>query len=301
MSRSVMIFGAAGQLGRELMGVMWPPDLEPVAKTHLDCDIADVDAVNAALDSFDARLVVNAAAYTAVDRAEAEPDLAYRVNAEGPEQLARACAQRRLPLIHISTDYVFDGSKSSAYEERDPIAPINVYGSTKAAGEIAVRRGLDTHVILRTSWVFGRHGANFVRTMLRLAAERDEIRVVADQHGTPTPADVLAQAIARIAAILDSGCGVWGTFHFAGDEAVTWYQLAETTIDRAAARLGRRPRVVPITTTEFPTAARRPRNSALDSALIGSTYGIPAARWRQGLNSLVDALTSPRDVSFQGH
>jgi dTDP-4-dehydrorhamnose reductase len=255
-----------------------------------DADIAERAAVEAAISRVKPSLIVNAAAYTKVDLAEKEPEAARRGNTEGPRVLAECCAAAGLPLVHISTDYVFDGSKSGAYVESDPIAPLGVYGETKAAGEQAVRSALPRHVILRTSWVYGEFGANFLKTMLRLAKERDELRVVADQRGCPTGTRDIAGAILRIAPHLSAGDAAWGTYHFAGTGVATWHAFASRIVAAQAQFTGRKPRVTAITTAEFPTPARRPANSELDSSLFARTFGFRARRWEDESDETVRAL-----------
>lgn len=193
-------------------------------------------------------------------------------------------------MIHISTDYVFDGSKPSAYREDDPISPLGVYGRSKVAGEDAVRQALDRHLILRTSWVYGAHGTNFLKTMLRLARERSELRVVADQRGCPTATIDIADAILSIAPVLAGGAPVFGTYHFAGSGVTTWHGFAIAIVKAQAAFTGRRPEVVPISTSEYPTVARRPANSELDSTRFASTFGLRAADWQERTRAIVSAL-----------
>ena len=232
--RTILVFGANGQVGFELMRTAWGPGQIPVGLTRADGDVTDAQAVAAAMATHRPALVVNASAYTAVDKAESEPDAAFAVNRDGPANLARACAAAGVPLIHISTDYVFDGtSKTEPWREDDPVAPQGVYAAGKLAGEEAVQAALPDHVILRTAWVFGAHGHNFVKTMLRLARERDELRVVADQHGCPTPAAAIAAAIAAIAQARLTGGWTPGVFHFAGAPATTG---AGTRTDAAGTR-----------------------------------------------------------------
>ena len=289
---TVLVFGANGQVGFELRRAAWAPGLAPLGLDRASGDVTDAKAVSAAIAAHRPALVVNASAYTAVDKAESERDAAFAVNRDGPANLARACAAAGVPLIHISTDYVFDGtSKSTPWSEGDPVAPQGVYAASKLAGEEAVRDAQPDHVILRTAWVFGAHGHNFVKTMLRLARERDELRVVADQHGCPTPAAAIAAAIATIAQARLTGEG-WtpGTFHYGGAPATTWHGFAERIVDRAAARIGRRPAVTAITTADFPTPARRPANSVLDTARLGQAYGIPPADWMAGLDRVLDDI-----------
>jgi dTDP-4-dehydrorhamnose reductase len=229
-------------------------------------------------------MVINAAAYTAVDRAESEPDAAWAANCTGPAQLAAGCREAAIPLIHISTDYVFDGSKQGPYREDDPVNPLGVYGRSKEAGDRALREALAEHVILRTAWVYSAHGHNFVKTMLRLAGERPVLRVVADQTGSPTSAaDIVVRRLA-------AGEGRWGTFHFTGGGAVTWHGFAEAIFELAAPWRGPPPRVEAITTADYPTPARRPTNSVLDCRLIADAFGIVPRPWSEALAEVIREL-----------
>jgi dTDP-4-dehydrorhamnose reductase len=265
---------------------------------HGDLDVTDRDAVRRAVDRYRPALIVNAAAYTAVDRAESEPEAAFAVNADGPAHLADAAGMAGIPLVHLSTDYVFDGAKPGAYAEDDPIRPLGVYGASKAAGERAVRGRLERHIILRTSWVFGVHGANFVRTMLRLGRERDRLRVVADQRGCPTGAADIADAVLGIAhQLLVDRRDAWGTFHFAAPGGTTWHGFAEAIFERAAPLWGRRPDVAPITTADYPTPARRPANSVLDCARFDRTFALPRRAWTERLDAVVRQLVAARSPS----
>jgi dTDP-4-dehydrorhamnose reductase len=285
---TVLVFGAGGQLGRALLGA-GAADLPAVGVGHGEADIADIDAVRAAIARRGVSVVVNAAAYTDVDRAEDEPEKARRANTTGPGVLASVCAERGLPLIHVSTDYVFDGARGSAYVESDPIGPLSVYGRTKAAGEEAVRETLDNHLILRTSWLYGSGGRNFVTTILRLAAEKETIRVVADQRGSPTAVADLATAIAVAVRAIGRGEGIWGTFHVAGGGSASRYELASAVLEAQARFTGRRPVIEKATSAAFPTRATRPANSALDSGRFAAAYGFRAADWRSAVESAVAA------------
>ena len=224
-----------------------------------------------------------------MDRAESEPDLAFAVNRDGAAHLAEACAEAGIPLVHFSTDYVFDGTKGAPYTEADAPNPLGVYGQSKWAGEEAVRERLDRHVILRTSWVFSAHGHNFVKTMLRLSGERDELRVVADQHGNPTAAADIARAALRIAqrAVAEPDAA-WGTFHFAGTPATTWHGFAEAVVAEAR-RHGevRAERVEPIPTSDYPTPARRPADARLDGTRLARVWGIEPPPWQPALARVV--------------
>lgn len=243
--------------------------------------------VTTLLDAERPDVVVNASAYTNVDRAETEPERAFAVNASGPRWLAEWCDLHHSALIHVSTDYVFDGQKAGAYAESDPTGPLGVYGASKLAGEEHVRATLERHVILRTSWLFSAHGHNFVKTMLRLGRERDVLRVVSDQHGRPTAADDLADAILSVAASLPQRQGGFGTFHFAGAGATTWFDFACTILREHLAHADRSPEMIPITTADYPTPAKRPRNSVLDTAAFEAVHGIRPRAWQDGLREVL--------------
>ena len=286
----ILIFGGNGQLGQELARAAQTHGVALTAMSRGDADITNVEQVEAAIRRYQPRVVVNAAAYTAVDKAEDEADLAMRINAEGPAVLAAACRAADIALVHISSDYVFDGRKESPYRENDPVAPIGVYGRSKAAGESAVRNGTRKHVILRTAWVYGEFGSNFLKTILRLAGERDELRVVADQHGNPTATAALASAILRIAPQLHSDDTPWGTYHLSGAGVTSWHGFAEWIVSAQAAHTNRKPAVVPITTRDYPTRAARPANSALDCTLIRQVFGITPNAWTTDAARVTDAL-----------
>jgi dTDP-4-dehydrorhamnose reductase len=282
----ILIFGRTGQVARELGRAQWAECFDARLLGRADCDITDLTAVRRVVIETEPQIVINAAAYTAVDRAESEPELAARVNREAPGAIAEACKRLGAALVHLSTDYVFDGSKSGAYVENDAVAPLSVYGRTKAAGEAAVRSVLERHVILRTSWVFAAHGTNFVRTMLRLANERPELRIVSDQKGAPTAARDIAAAIETAASAIAGGEGAWGTFHFTSGEPTTWYDFARAIFNFP----GKQPQLVPITTAEYRTAARRPMNSVLDCGRIARDYGIAQPSWCKALGNVMAEL-----------
>ena len=290
MSGPLLVFGAGGQVGLELMAVAARRDLDTIGLTRADVDIRDQAAVTAIIARERPRLVVNAAAYTAVDKAESEPDLAAAVNTEAAGAIGRAASEHGAPIVHISTDYVFDGSKSCAYREEDPIAPLGVYGRTKAEGEAAVRAGAPHHIILRTAWVYGAYRANFLKTMLRLAATHDRLRVVADQRGCPTATRDIAEAILAVDAKLASDASVAGTFHFAGTGATTWHAFAEAIVAAQSTFTGKHPPVDAITTADYPTPARRPMNSELDSGRFAEVFGYRAQDWATRTQEVVACL-----------
>ena len=294
----LLLLGGNGQVGRELRRSLSPlGELVVATRDGSGADVAaDFDAPAALATMIrDVRpdVVVNAAAYTAVDKAEADADAAFRINAEAPAAIAAACADTRALLVHYSTDYVFDGSASRPYREDDATAPLGVYGASKLAGEEAIRASGARHAILRTAWVYASHGRNFLLTMLRLAGERDELRVVADQVGTPTSAAWIADATA---AVLRHGVTDAGTWHLVASGQTSWHGFASAIIEDAHALglLARTPTVMPIATADFPTPAQRPANSVLDTARLRSDFGIVPQDWRDGLRATL------RDIGKMG-
>ncbi|MFL6675631.1 MAG: dTDP-4-dehydrorhamnose reductase [Massilia sp.] len=278
----ILLAGRSGQVGYELERCLQELG-EVVAPDRARMDLSDPGQVRSVLRAVRPNLIVNAAAYTAVDRAESEPAIAHRINAEAPAVMAEEARALGAAMVHFSTDYVFDGSKQGAYVETDAPAPLNVYGRTKLLGEQAVAAAGIAHLVLRTSWVYGMRGHNFLLTMLRLAAQRGEVRVVADQHGAPTWSRTVAQTTAHLLALAQAGGAGWwlensGTYHLACQGSTTWSGFAEAIM---AAR-GTGCRVTPISTEEYPTPATRPRNSQLDSSrLIARGCHIPD--WREAL------------------
>ncbi|MBF0304260.1 MAG: dTDP-4-dehydrorhamnose reductase, partial [Alphaproteobacteria bacterium] len=251
-------------------------------------NIADRAAVLDAVASSGAAAVINAAAFTAVDPAESRRDEAFAINRDGPACLAEACARAAIPLVHISTDYVFDGEKGSPYVEDDPVNPLGVYGASKEAGERAVRERLDAHLIVRTSWVYDALGHNFVRTMLRLGAERDRLTIVDDQWGAPTTAPDLARALLTATARSLDEAGCFGTFHHSGGGATTWFRFAQAIFAHAAAAGRRVPgELVPIPTSAYPTPARRPADGRLDCARFTARFGMAPVPWEDALGRMM--------------
>ena len=277
----LLVFGQTGQVARELARVA----PQAVFLGRDQADLADPAACAAAIHAHRPDAVINAAAWTAVDRAETEEAAALVVNAAAPGAMAQACADLGAPLVHISTDYVFDGSGQAAWKPGDAPAPQNAYGRTKLAGEQAVRAAGGAHVILRTSWVFSARGANFVKTMLRLGADRPALRVVADQIGGPTPAAAIAGACLTLARGLRDGAA-GGTHHFAGAPETSWACFARETFALAGLAVT----VEDIATADYPTPARRPLNSRLDCAALAADFGIMPPDWRAGLAAVIGEL-----------
>lgn len=309
--RSVLVTGANGQLGIELARAAWPAGWRAVALGRDALDLADPAAIGATVaaghDGQPWAAVVNGAAYTAVDKAEADQVAAWTINALGPAAFGAACATAGIPLIQVSTDYVFAGDKpvpsgvggAGAWEVDDPVAPLGVYGASKLGGELAVRTSGARHAIVRTAWVVSAHGSNFVKTMLRVAATNPSLRVVDDQVGSPTGAADLAAAIATITVRLASDADApSGTVHFSNAGAVSWAGFAREIFRQSAGRGGPAATVTPIATSDYPTPARRPANSLLSHAAIGATYGIAPRPWQDALGEILDDLigTAPMET-----
>jgi len=295
MNCAVLVTGAAGQLGIELQRCAWPEGWQVVALGRDRLDLRDTGAIADIVASGHRgqpwAAVINGAAYTAVDKAESDQVTAWQVNALAPAAFAQACAKAGIPLVQVSTDYVFAGNKDGAWEVEDPLAPLGVYGASKLGGELAVRTSGARHVIVRTAWVVSAHGSNFVKTMLRLAAERQTLRVVADQHGSPTGAADLAKALMTVAVRLaqDEAAPV-GTFHFSNAGATSWARFAAEIFRQSALRGGPSATVEPISTADYPTPARRPANSLLSHVAIGAAYGIAPRPWMEALGDILDEL-----------
>lgn len=289
----VLVVGKNGQLAISL-GNLGPARLHLVGRPDLDFDQpATLDKAFACVQP---GLVINAAAWTAVDLAESEPDAAARANRDGPKKLATLCAERNIPLIHISTDYVFDGKKGAPYVESDPICPQTVYGRTKAEGEQAVMAANPASIILRTSWVYSAQGKNFVRTMLHAATRNPVLRVVADQKGNPTSADDLARVILGIVATVEQTG--WqpsyaGVFHVCGTGDATWYELAVHTIQTGALYGRPLPEIIPVTTQEWPTPALRPADSRMSTGKLEQVFGMTMPYWKDSVSKVVRTLCRP--------
>lgn len=297
-----LVFGANGQVGQELLRALAPLG-EMVGTTRigtlpdgnacLTADFSDPESAVALLDATRPTRVINAAAYTAVDKAESEPAAAQAANAETPGAIARWCAAQDVPLVHYSTDYVFDGSGTRPYRPDDVTAPLGVYGASKLAGEDAVRAAGGRHLIFRTAWVYAAHGQNFLRTMLRVGAERDVLRVVADQIGTPTPAALIADVTAQI---LRTDTAVSGTWHLTATGDTSWHGFAQAIFEGAVKRglIARAPTVEAITTADYPTPAERPAYSRLDTTTLEQDFGIALPNWQAALDGVLDTLAAAR-------
>lgn len=286
----VLVTGAQGQVGSELVRLGMEQGLQMIAAGRAELDITRESAVNDYFSRLRPEIVINAAAYTAVDRAEEEPALAYSINRDAPALLAAECARYDIPLLHISTDYVFDGSKDGAYDEDDHPDPQGVYGQSKLEGEIAVAGAIQQSIILRVAWVFGATGGNFVRTMLRLGGERGELSVVADQHGGPTWAGDIAAVLLNIVERYRNGNAIpWGTYHYCGQPVTTWHDFAQAVFNLAVEQgvLAKAPKLNAITTAEYPTAAARPLNSVLDCRKIERELDIRQPDWHIGLENVL--------------
>lgn len=290
----ILLFGDIGQVGTEIVREATSDEaLELVIVPLSQADFAvpgDVARAIAASPACD--VVVNAAAYTDVNRAESERAMAFRINGEAVGEMAGACAKANLPLIHISTDYVFDGAKAGSYVEDDPTCPLSVYGASKLNGENRVRAELQRHIVLRTSWVYSATGNNFVKTMLRVGADREELKIVDDQYGAPTSARDIAHSILSIAKRLavEPSNAPYGVFNYTGGGETTWYRFAQEIFDQARTWAPIKARLVPIRTDEYPTPARRPANSRLDCGKIAAAWSIAQAPWRASLVTVLDEL-----------
>ncbi len=290
-SMRLLVFGHKGQLGIDLMRFAGARGIDVVGADLPEYDITNAADIDRVLDGAQFSTVINAAAYTAVDLAQSQEDLAYAVNRDGPGHMAAACRRRQIPFIHISTDYVFDGMQTRPYRPDDPIGPQGTYACSKADGEAVIREHWNRHLIVRTSWLFGRHGNNFVKTMLRLGRENETLRVVDDQIGSPTYAGDLAQALVQMAEKIGGSFSNWGTFHYCNRGALTWWAFARKVFSLA------RPfetlaikKVEPILTIHYPTPAPRPHYSVLDCSTFEAGFGIERRSWEAALKEMLSDL-----------
>jgi dTDP-4-dehydrorhamnose reductase len=289
----LVVLGSSGQLARSLAAAKAVSSIRVMAIGRPEIDVCVPDSIARAFDRLEPDVIVNTAAYTAVDQAESEPDAAHAVNAAGAGHVARACERRHIPLVHTSTDYVFDGAKPAPYREDDQTAPLSVYGGSKLAGERLVASLCPQHVILRTAWLVSPYGRNFVTTMLRLADTRPRLDVVDDQHGSPTYAPHLAAAILTISEKLASRSAPWGIYHAAGAGQATWCEVAREVFRVSASLNGPSASVRPIGSADYPARARRPANSRLDCQKLEQAFGVRFADWRVGIAECVRALQAP--------
>ncbi len=288
----LLIFGKTGQVASALQELTKSTDREAVFLDRTQADLSKPETLEKIIKHHKPSLVINAAAYTAVDKAEEEQALAYTINGESPTEMASTCAELEIPMIHLSTDYVFKGDGSSPLNEEKPIKPINTYGASKALGEEGIRNILDQHIIIRTAWVYGVHGHNFLKTMLKLA-DREDIRVVADQYGTPTTAQSIARAILKISDAVLAGKQHFGTYHFTGGGQTTWHSFACEILNQAK-QIGLTnavPKIHPVATAEYPTPAERPSWSVLNCQKIVKDYQVEIEDWEVGVKRILEILS----------
>ena len=289
----ILITGAQGQVGKELVSIANQRGFDVIAAGQTELDITQLKNIESYVEVHQPDLVINAAAYTAVNKAEEEQDITYAINRDGTANLAAVSKEKNIPLLHISTDYVFDGTKSEAYRENDAISPLGVYGISKWQGEETIRQTLPEHIILRVAWVFGAQGNNFVKTMLRLAKDRDELSVVADQFGRPSPAKDIAKTLIILAEQYQKEKTLeWGTYHYCGDEKVSWCGFAKEILKQAKEQglIEKDIKVNAITTAEYQDPTKRPANSMLDCEKIKNTFGIEMPSWKESLNQVLTEL-----------
>lgn len=296
----ILLTGSMGQLGQEVQKAGINAGLDIVSMDLPEIDITDYENLDRIFSGLKPLIVINAAAYTAVDLAETQKNICHAVNVDGTANLTRLCGKNNAQLIHISTDYVFDGSGNRPYRENDPVSPVNIYGHSKAEGEKAVLDEAGRHIILRTSWLYGRYGNNFVKTMLRLGQEKKTIGVVNDQFGCPTCAYDLAEVIIVIVKrLLEGKTNNSGIYHYCGNGITTWYEFA-LSIFQIAGELGLSnvPSVTPITTSQFPTAAKRPLYTVLDCSEIKKYFGVELKPWRQSLKKTIHQIADSQGWNF---
>ena len=291
----VIVIGDQGMLGQDLVPRLKGTGFQVKGLDIEQLDITQYDLIMPILKPFNPNIIINCAAYTAVDKAESEPDLAFAVNRDGVANLARFCDTLDIPLIHISTDYVFDGQAEKPYREDNPAHPIGVYGKSKWEGEEAIRSRLKKHLIVRTAWLYGIHGKNFMDTILRLSCEKDELTIVSDQIGCPTWSGDLADALVRLVQYIEKEQDnvAWGTYHFCGQGKTSWYDFACAIIEEANKRETiKRSRILPIPTCDYPTPAKRPFWSVMDCSKIQNQFDIQPLHWKEGLMKMLAELYS---------
>jgi dTDP-4-dehydrorhamnose reductase len=286
----IMVVGAAGQVGKDIVELAFKLNINIVAYPRETLDITDLSAVQEAVASHpDLTCLINAAAYTAVDLAEDNVEQAYAINADAVENLAIVCQQYDIPLIHLSTDYVFSGEKSEPYNEEDETGAKSIYGASKLEGEQIIQSIMEKYIILRVSWVFGQYGKNFVKTIIRLAKEREELSIVADQWGNPTAAADIARVLLQLAEQIQQGNTAWGIYHYCGDGAVSWYQFAEKIVELEKMKTSLKLQsLLPITSDKYPTKALRPMNSRLNCDKIRQNFAIEQRSWLEYLKTICE-------------
>ncbi|MEN9917142.1 MAG: hypothetical protein RLY40_1074 [Pseudomonadota bacterium] len=289
-SGKILLTGAHGQLGYEIIELAKNLNISLYSYTHEQLDIIKLEQIKYVVATTKPNYIINTAAYTSVDKAEKESEIAFSINCLGVKNLAKIAKEYNIPLIHISTDYVFDGQKKSAYTEQDITQPISIYGKSKLSGENLLRKTWYKHIILRVSWIFGRFGNNFVKTILRLAKEKNELKIIADQRGAPTYAGDIALTLIKIIDCLEQGQTTWGTYHYTGKPALSWYEFSKIIIEEAKQyRQLRVKEIFPISTLEYPSIARRPFNSELNCQKISQAFNINPNNWFFGLQ-LISSL-----------
>lgn len=291
ISGKILLTGAKGQLGREIVGLGKNLNLPLYAFARSQLNITELEQIDAAVKTTKPKYIINTAAYTAVDMAENESELAFSINSKGVSNLAQIADKYDIPLIHISTDYVFDGQKKSAYIEGDETQPLSAYGKSKLSGENLLRKTWNKHIILRVSWIFGQYGNNFVKTILRLAKEKNELKIIADQRGSPTYTGDIALTLIKIIQCIEKGQTDWGTYHYTGIPTLSWYDFAKKIVTEAKQH---QPlivkKIIPILSSEYPSIARRPYNSELACQKISQTFSIDPNNWFFGLKKMAHCL-----------
>lgn len=280
----IIVTGANGQLAQQLLALPTLEQIDWIGLTREQCDITNVDELHASIQQSEPDWIINTAAYTAVDKAESEPELAYQINTQGAENLAIVAKEYDIPLFHISTDYVFSGDQQIPYKEIDTCQPNNIYGKSKLAGEHAIQQHCERYIILRTAWVYGNYGNNFFKTLLNLARQKSELTIVADQQGSPTATIDIAQTIVTI---IQAQVDKWGLYHFTNSGQTNWYEFAKMFITRdSKINHYQMPKIVPISTADYPTAAKRPQFSVLNCDKITQDFNIKLRSWQDALNDV---------------
>jgi len=286
----VLVLGNTGMLGKDLISTLDTKSYDVVGIDRKTLDFRDLYRIPVVLRDISPDVVINSAAYTNVDLAEKEKEIATKINRDAPGEIAKVCGEMKIPLLHISTDYVFSGNTNRPYVETDEMSPVNFYGWTKLEGELAIKSVLQEHLIIRTSWLYGKHGKNFVKTILKLARERDELKVVSDQFGNPTWTRDLSEAIAKIVDTIVNKRRkiIWGVYHFSGLEEVSWYQFARKIVEYGKKYDAFRVKnILPISSSEYPTAAKRPVRSSLDCSKILANFDVMLKPWEESLEQMI--------------